>query len=418
MPSLIELHQQRNDAFKAMQAIHESCEKEDRGFQDDEKRDFDELSLKVEDLDKRIEVARKIETSTLNKSDDQLEAEERAAWEAKQEREAPSSEPTSLDREMAFRAYCLGNRATPEQVRAAQKCGVNHLSPEYRDLTTGTASAGGNAVPTSMMGEIERAMLEFGNVAGVARVITTPGGGALEMPTVTDTANSGSILAENTADDETDPTFGKVTLDAYKVTSDIVNVSYEMLQDGVVDIGSLIGSLLGERLARGENALLTTGTGSSQHDGIVTSAADSSVTLAANTAVTYEELLSIEHSVDPSYRQGGAWMFNDTIFRQIKEIADSQNRPLFLPANLQSGAPGTLLGYPIAINQDMASGSAAKCILFGRMDKFFVRRVQGVTLRRSDDWNFDQFQASFVAYLRSDSDTVQQNAIKYATAAS
>ena len=111
-------------------------------------------------------------------------------------------------------------------------------------------------------------------------------------------------------------------------------------------------------------------------------------------------------------------MFNDTIFRQIKEIADSQNRPLFLPANLQSGAPGTLLGYPVAINQDMANGSASKCLLFGRMDKFFVRRVQGVTLRRSDDWNFDQFQASFVAYLRSDSDTVHSAAIKYATAAS
>ena len=418
MPSLNELHQQRNDAFEAMQAIHHACETEDRSFKDDEQRDFSELAAKVDDLDKRIEVARRIETSTLNKSDEQLESEERAAWEAKQERESPESEPTAADRELAFRAYTLGNRATAEQVRAAQKCGVNHLSPEYRDLSVGTASAGGNAVPTSMMSEIERAMVEFGNVSGVARVITTPGGGALEMPTVTDTGNSGSILAENTADDETDPTFGKVTLNAYKVTSDIVNVSYEMLQDGVVDVGSLIGSLLGERLARGENALLTTGTGSSQHDGIVTSAADSSLTLAANTAVTYEELLTLEHAVDPSYRQGASWMFNDTIFRQIKEIADSQNRPLFLPANLQSGAPGTLLGYPVAINQDMASGSASKCLLFGRMDKFFVRRVQGVTLRRSDDWNFDQFQASFVAYLRSDSDTVQQNAIKYATAAS
>lgn len=415
MPNINELTQMRNDAFDALEAIHKSCETENRSFEEGERAQFEELAAKVESLDERINAAKRIETNAHKKTDEQLEAEDRAAWEArKQDTDAPAPE----DYNKAIAAFCLGARANADLVDAAKRVGVNHLSPEYRDLSVGTASAGGNAVPTTMMAEIEQAMEAFGNVASVARVITTPGGGALEMPTVSDVANSGSVLAENTADDETDPTFGKVTLDAFKVTSDIVNVSFEMLQDGVIDVGGLIGSLLGERLARGENALLTTGTGSSQHDGIVTSAADSGVTLAANTAVTYEELLSIEHSVDPAYRQGASWMMNDTIFRQVKEIADSQNRPLFLPANLQSGAPGSLLGYPIVLNQDMASGSAAKCILFGKLDKFMVRRVQGITLRRSDDWNFDQFQASFVAYLRSDSDTVQANAIKYATAAS
>ena len=50
MPSLNELHQQRNDAFEAMQAIHSACETEDRSFKDDEQRDFSELAAKVDDL--------------------------------------------------------------------------------------------------------------------------------------------------------------------------------------------------------------------------------------------------------------------------------------------------------------------------------------------------------------------------------
>ena len=124
-------------------------------------------------------------------------------------------------------------------------------------MSVGPATAGGNAVPTTMLAEVDQALQAFGNVRGAGvRTITTPGGGAFEIPTVSD-LNSGGILAENAADGETDPTVNQVTLNAYMVTSDIVNCSFQMLQDGVVDIEQLIGSLLGERIARGENALLT-----------------------------------------------------------------------------------------------------------------------------------------------------------------
>ncbi len=109
---------------------------------------------------------------------------------------------------------------------------------------------------------------------------------------------------------------------------------------------------------------------------------------------------------------------SDTIFKQVKSIQDSTGRPLWLPQDLQQGAPGTLLGYPVYLNQDMASGASSKCIVFGDFGKFFVRDVQGLVLRRSDSHNFDQFQTSFVAYIRSDSALVASAAVKFATAAS
>lgn len=429
MSTLATLRETRHAAFVALEAIYEKCEQEDRGFEGDEKRDFDELTAKVESLDERIAVAEKIATCSLGKTDEELEAEDRADFEAKR---VPGGKRKFNEEERCkiFAAWCAGeDRANDECLSLAKAAKVNvrsnelrfafndklgRVDSESRDLTTQTTTLGGDAVPTEMLREIERAMQQFGNVRAVARILSTAGGGPLEMPTVTDVANAGSILAENVADDETDPTFGQATLNAYKVTSDIVNISFEMLQDGVVDVGALIGDMLGERIARGENALLTTGTGTGQHNGIVTAAANSSVTLAAS--VTLDNLIDLEHTIDPAYRSNGAsWMFNDTILKQIKNIQDDNSRPMFLPDNLQSGAPRSLVGYPYSINQDMASGTTAKAMIFGLMSKFYVRSVREVVLRRSDDWNFDQFQTSYVAYIRSDSEIIQSAAIKYAT---
>ncbi len=415
--NLKEMREVRADAFEALEKIHNACKADgDRQFKEDEKRDFDELAGKIQDLDAKIERQELVDTCQAGKSDDQVEAENRAAHGVK-----PDAITPELQRQ-AIAGWCAGRMASKDQVAAADRCGVDIGSPflslEQRDLTTGTASLGGNLVATSMVASVDKAMVAFGNVRNASTVVTTQGGGTIDMPTVTDSGNSGAVLAEGSADSETDPAFGKLSLGAFKITSNLVAVSLEMLADPQVDMASLLGDLLGERLARGLNAFYTTGTGSGQPLGVAAAAANSGVTTASNTAITYEELLALEHSVDPAYRVGASWMFNDTIYKQIKEIADSQNRPLWLPAGLQDGAAGRLLGYPIILNQDMASGASAKAVLFGDLKKNICREVGSVTLRRSDEFAFDKYQATFAGFLRADSGLLQTSAVKYATLAS
>ncbi len=164
--------------------------------------------------------------------------------------------------------------------------------------------------------------------------------------------------------------------------------------------------MLGERMGRGTNDYFTTGTGSSQPNGIVTAATSAGVALAAKTP-TYAELVAIEHAVDPAYRNGASWMFHDTEFAEFKKIVDaSTGRPIWLP-NMVQGAPDTLLGYPYTINQSMAVAAATgsgKSILFGRLSKYIIRDVRDVTLFRLDELYAEYYQVAFVAFSRHDGD--------------
>ena len=137
-----------------------------------------------------------------------------------------------------------------------------------------------------------------------------------------------------------------------------------------------LGRLLGVRMARIANAKLTTGSGSSDVEGIVTNSA-AGVTAASATAITSDEIIDLVHSVDPSYRPGSvAFMMNDATLAAVRKLKDGQNNYLWAMGNYQAGIPQNLLGYNVVVNQDMAGiATGNKSILFGDMSYFYVRKV-------------------------------------------
>lgn len=296
--------------------------------------------------------------------------------------------------------YIPLNNQAPTDIRNAQ--------------SVGTDTAGGHTTAPGFVSNLEAALLQFGGVRQVANVIRTATGSALDWPTVNDTSNSGALLAENTQDSEQDVTFGNLTLNAYKYTSKIVRVSAELMQDSIFDMGSTIGALVGERLGRIQNTHATTGTGSSQPNGIVT-AATLGKTTAGATAITMDELLDLQASVDPAYRVNGTWMMNDATRNYVRKLKSSDSNYHWQPSAI-AGDPDRLFNNPVVINQDMASiATSAKTVLFGDVSKYLIREVLGVTLIRMDERYADYGQVAFVAITRFDSDLLDAgtNPVKY-----
>jgi HK97 family phage major capsid protein len=150
-----------------------------------------------------------------------------------------------------------------------------------------------------------------------------------------------------------------------------------LTQDSIFNMESLLGTLLGERLGRIANAQLTTGTGSSAPNGVVT-ASTLGKTAAATAAITADEIIDLKHSVDPAYRVGPKvrFMFNDSTLAAIRKLKDGQGNYLWNMGNIQQGVPGNLLGYNYSINQAMATlATAKKVVLFGDFSKYYVRKV-------------------------------------------
>lgn len=271
-------------------------------------------------------------------------------------------------------------------------------------LDTG-ASTGGDMISQGFLSSVQIALLAFGGMRQArTTVINTASGNDLKIPTVDDTSNTGELVAEKGTLNAQDIATGNITLNAYKYSSKIVKVSSEFLQDEEVGAMSLLGSLLGERIGRITNTHFTTGSGTSQPNGVVT-AATLGVTAAANNAITYGELVDTKHSVDPAWRAGAEWMMNDSTWSTIIKLADTGGRPLFHNENAFDDTSLSILGHRIIINQDVASiGSATKVILFGDFSRYWIRDVAPIVLKRSDDAYWTTDEIGFVALSRHDGD--------------
>lgn len=272
-------------------------------------------------------------------------------------------------------------------------------------LSIGLGTAGGYLIPPeTLIRTLEVNMLAFGGVRQVAETIQTASGEPLSWPTADDTTNTGAQLGESTTiGSSTDPTFGKVLWSAYKFSSKPVLVPFELLEDSAFDLPGTLGTMLGERLGRITNTRYTTGTGAATSKGIVT-CSTAGKTAASATAIAADELIDLEHSIDPAYRTlGCSWMMHDLIVAVLRKLKDGNGQYLW-QSGLETGRPDAILGYPITINQDMQStvATATKTILFGQLSKYKIRRVNQIRMYRLEERYRDTDQDGFIAFVRED----------------
>jgi len=311
------------------------------------------------------------------------------------------------------------------QLRGAQ-LEMRDLNPalmEQRALSAGKGTAGAFVIGSTLVSSLERNMLAFGPMEQVADIMVTETGEEMGWPTADDTSNEGEMLGENTetaADDE--PTFGAVKFFAYEFSSKALKVPVRLLEDAPGSFAQELGSMLGERLGRAKNRKFTSGTGSNQPKGIVT-AASLGVTAASATAIASDEIIELQHSVDPAYRQapGVGFMMHDNIVMHVRLLKDGNGQYLLQPG-LQEGRPDRLIGNSVAINQHMDSAVASenKTILYGDLRKYKVRRVRQVVILRLKERGAELRQEWFIAFQRADGNLLDAGTapIKYLQQAS
>lgn len=307
----------------------------------------------------------------------------------------------------ALRAYLTGGMQAmaqeDRQMLAARQ------TPEIRNaMSTTTGSEGGYTVATEYFRQLTEAMKAFGGIRAVAAVIQTGTGAQMNFPTADATSEEGEIVGQNAAVTAGETTFGNLSMDVYKYSSKKIAVPFELIQDSMFDIEGYINALLALRIGRITAKHFTVGTGTSQPKGIVTgSTAGKTGATGQTTTVTYDDLVDLEHSVDPVYRgaPGVGFMLHDSTLKALRKLKDTQGRPIFVPGYEQGnpgGAPDRLLGRPIVISQEMPVMAAnAKSILFGDFKRYLIREVMDLTLFRMADSAFIlNGQIGFVAFNR------------------
>mgnify|MGYP000544137919 FL=1 len=306
-------------------------------------------------------------------------------------------------------------------LRKGMNLNAQELAMVQNAMSTTTGSEGGFTVPTEIATMVIDALKTFGGMRSVANIIRSSAGNDWQYPASDGTSEVGEIVGQNAAATGQDITFSQVPLVTYKYSSKKIALPWELVQDSVIDIVSFVVNRLATRLGRITNTHFTVGTGSSQPFGIVARATSGKVgTTGQTTTVIYDDLVDLEHSVDPAYRGRAQYMMNDASVKVLRKIKDSQNRPIFVPgyeagAVVNGGAPDTLMGRNIIVNQDMAVMAAnAKSIIFGDFSLYTIRDVMSAEVRRFDDSAFAlNGQVGFCGWQRCGGNLLDTAGVKF-----
>lgn len=405
--TIIEMRRKRANLWEQMKEIHERAKTENRDMNAEEKQRWEALNAEVDSLKATIDrEERHAELEAEMVAESSRQAEQDGEQEARHEQTITAT----AEYRDAYRAYLRGGMSDLDrEQRTLLRQGHQALEgAEARALGVAAGPVGGFTVPDEAMRPIVSAMLAVGGVRRTrASVITTASGADLPIPLSDDTANEGERIGENAGVAELDPTFGQKILRSYMYTSRIVRVPYQFLQDtSISDFESWLAEMFGQRIGRRQNRDFTNGAGGNQPEGLVSASPLGAQTAAAG-VIAWEDLVALEHSVDPSYRLGAQWMFHDAVLQELKQLSDGQNRPLWLPG-VSVGEPDTILRYSYVINQHMPAPVGAawaagdRAIAFGDMSYYWIRDVRGFSIIRLDERYADNLQVGFLAFARAD----------------
>lgn len=398
MAKLHELKEKRNTIAKEMRNMHEKAG--DTPWTDEQRNEWKKAKGELDAIDEQIQREEQLRAL------DDIDARNNAP------KKTPTQEPGSLDerRSAAFNTFLRSGR---EGLNAEER----KILAEMRAQGTSTGEAGGYTVPTTMLNRVSESMKACGGLAAICQIMTTENGDAINWPTSDGTAEEGELIGENTATGEDDIEFSSASLGAKKLSSKVIRVSNELLNDSGIDIEAFISNRISMRLWRGESKYLVQGTGAGLQPKGLNTSVTGTVAASGAAAFTWKDFNALKHAVDPAYRAmpGFRVAFNDNTLKLASDMEDAQGRPLWLPA-VAGLAPATILGMQYAIDQSIDNIAAGKKFAFaGDFNRFIIRRIKYMVLRRLVERYAEFDQTGFLAFHRFDCVLEDTAAIKALT---
>lgn len=255
---------------------------------------------------------------------------------------------------------------------------------EERVLTTGAASAGA-AVPETTMNMIIDKLRQTSVLFPLITVMNVPGDLRL---TVANAKNAAAWKAEGIDGTPADDTVAEVVLKGYELIK-LVEISKAASAMTLSAFEQYIVAEIGRQMAIAiENAILNgAGSGSDQPDGIITSitwaTGTNQVEYTIATQPTYDDYVAVAALLPTMYHGNAKFVMDRAQYFEVQKIKDNDGRPIF-NFNAQGEYSGTVLGYPVIIDDYMPAGE----ILFGDFMYYYMNFSSPVEIESDDSVGF------------------------------
>jgi len=361
---------------------------EARGLTDEERAEQERLAVEMHTMDELITLAK----ATVDLPRDGC----------------PCGEPQATGEELRdFGEFLQLARFSPNDSRLQYR--ERPKDGEKRQLSMGVGAAGGFLVPEQFGPLLAPITPQDAVIRPRATVIPAgdPPDSAITFPALDQSGARGVHsgvavvwIAEAHVKPETDPAFLDVKLEPHEVAAHVI-ISDKLLRNAPA-AGALVSTILRRAIISAEDQAFLTGTGIGQPLGIVGHAATVTVARAGGVnTVTYADLVAM-YSVA---KFGGrlAWVASPTTLPQLLGLIDpGAGGTIMWQPNAREGAPGTLMGFPLIINERSPVLGARGDLMLVDLAYYLIKDGSPLTIAMSEHVRFTSNQTIIKAFWNVD----------------
>jgi HK97 family phage major capsid protein len=402
-----QLIDQQNRISGQMRTMYAAAERENRGFNDNEKTIWDNLLSEFDANEERLsklpvnDFGGAIPDFGLGSGSTRLSSNPYAkglydvntgeairAWDrstpANVMRERLDPEHVDICRDLTFghflRAIQLGPRSAAEK----------------RALSIGTPSAGGYTVPAPLM-------VEFIDNLRNAAVVLAAGGVIVPMTSKTldiarlDTDPTPAWRSEAGAVSQSDAVFSQVQLDAQDLSVEVVT-SRELAQDSANLESVLMRSFI-QTFAVELDRVALVGSGSApEPEGVLNATGVTEIDLGGATMTRYQSLVALRRDVQKANASPNAWIMNNTTLSELSGLEASDNQPLQAPRYFSELELFATEGVP----DSLGTGTDESPVFVGNWSDLLIGIREDTTIQLNPFLRAGNGQVSWFVHLRAD----------------
>ena len=341
MKNLKKLMERREELKKKLAELVDTADNEERAMTEEETKDFDAAEKEIKEIDATIareERARNIPTVQQPAENHEMTQEERAAADEK-----------------AFADFIM-NRVTENRAGEIQ-------------LTQGN---NGSIVPTTIANRIIKSVRDMVPFLQLSDVIYT--NGKLSVPVYGE--DSTNYIKADYVDEGTELTdnigkFTTIDLTGYVVGA-LALVSNKLKDNTDINVVDFVINQVAESIA--EKLEKEFVNGSTKIIGITS--ATKGITAASATAITYDELVSLKHSLKQRFRANARWIMNPATYTALCKLKDGNGQPYFQEDEYK------ILGLPVIESDSMPTiAASAKAIVCADLSGYTIKATKSVEIQ-------------------------------------
>lgn len=285
----------------------------------------------------------------------------------------------------------------------ASKFYRNASAAELKAMQENTDSEGGYFVPEEFRNTV---IHNAGVPGGVHRpycTVITTGLKDGYMPTFG--SMTWAVIAEEAAYGDNTPVVGQVSFTVRK-SGGTVKVSAELLEDSQANIPALLAQIAGEASGRYEDQQIIEGDGTTEAEGLRTTATDGPTT-AANNAVTVADYLKWYFNLPAQFRTNAIVSTTSSFLGYLAAVG-STAAGIHLLSSLRENPEGPISGKQVAVfdgtgwDDGAAIGAAEELGAIGDFRNYYLIDRIGMSVRRDDSVYAANDQVGFFIRKRGD----------------